>query len=344
MLRNSQSIPAIARRTHQYPPPQHSSSLVERCLMCMLLLASWFAASVTVMALPIHSQQLTTLGQQPDDPLASAHKLVDEQKYPEAETQVRAYLEGHLLSAEAHFLLGFILFRENKAKESLAEYTAGARYKSPSAADLKIVAFDYVLIDDYADAEKWLIESTQRDPANADSWYSLGRVQYKLNHFQQAITAFERSLALEPRSVKSEDNLGLTLAALERNDEAIAAYRTAIAWQAGAEHPSEQPLLNLGILLLEHNQLAESATLLEQAVAIAPTDPKIHEQLGRVYLAQGKLAEAAQHLERAVALAPDDSRLHYQLGQVYRRQGLADKAKAEFARTEALSGSKSTRP
>jgi hypothetical protein len=145
MLRNSQSIPATARRTQQNPPPQRRSSRCGLFLMCILILASCFAASVTVMALPIHSQQLTTLGQQPDDPLASAHKLADEQKYPEAEAQVRAYLEGHLLSAEAHFLLGFILFRENKAKESLAEYTAGARYKSPSAADLKIVAFDYVL-------------------------------------------------------------------------------------------------------------------------------------------------------------------------------------------------------
>src|SRR2546430_10395142 len=38
--------------------------------------------------------------------------------------------------------------RDEKAKASLAEFTAGAKYSAPIAADLKVVAFDYVLLGD----------------------------------------------------------------------------------------------------------------------------------------------------------------------------------------------------
>lgn len=289
----------------------------------------------------LQSSSLST-GQDVVDSFASARSLLSQEKLPEAESEARRYLQSHPGSGPAHFLLGAILFREDKAKDSLAEFTTGARFSTPSANDLKVVALDYVLIDDYDDAQKWLIESTGKDPSDPTAWYSLGRVQYKLNVFQDAVKSFLRCLQLDPHNVKAEDNLGLTLAALNRTDEAIAAYRQAIAWQAGSKHPSEQPLLNLGSILIERDQLDEATRLLEQAVAIAPKDPKIHEQLGRVYSLQNDLGKAAGHLEEAVTLSPNDSRLHFQLGQVYRKLGLMEKAKAEFERTAALAGTHST--
>lgn len=274
--------------------------------------------------------------------LVAARGLVERGHLPEAEAAVRGYLQEKGESGGADFMLGYVLFREGKAKESLGAYTRGARLATPTAHALMIVALDYVLLDDYVDAQRWLLESTQRDGSDAEAWYSLGRVQYKLNRFDDAVRSLQRSLELTPRSVKAADNLGLALAALNRGDEAVAAYRQAIAWQADAVHPSEQPLLNLGSLLLERNQLAEATQLLERAVAIAPNDAKIQEELGRVYLLQNCLEVAASHLEQAVTLAPEDSRLHFQLGQVYRKLGRTGRAKAEFERTAELNGTHST--
>lgn len=283
-------------------------------------------------------------GQQSGGGLEEATRLAAGKQYPAAEASVRAYLRDNGESKDGHFLLGLIFFRENNARESLAEYTEGARFGVPSAADLKVVGLDYVLLEDYADAAKWLAQSVARDSTDAEAWYSLGRVEYTLNRFEDALRAFRKSLALDPRSVKAEDNLGLALAALNRSGEAIAAWRKAIQIQSDAEHPSEQPLLNLGTALVERNEALEAIALLQKAAAIAPSDPKIQEQLGRAYLLQNRLDLAAQHLEHAVALAPDDGRLHFQLGQVYRKLGWTEKAKLEFARTEALNGAKSNHP
>jgi hypothetical protein len=61
----------------------------------------------------------------------------------------------HDNSADAHYLLAFCLFREDKPTPSLAEYTRAAALQTPTADQLRNVALDYVLADDYVDAESW---------------------------------------------------------------------------------------------------------------------------------------------------------------------------------------------
>src|SRR5256886_16087693 len=100
--------------------------------------------------------------------------------------------------------------RDEKAKASLAESTAGAKYSAPIAADLKVVAFDYVLLGDYLDADKWLTKMLEWTPDDAQGWYYLGRTKYSENRFAEAISAFEQCLKVDPKNVKAEDNLGLS--------------------------------------------------------------------------------------------------------------------------------------
>jgi Flp pilus assembly protein TadD len=125
-------------------------------------------------------------------------------------------------------------------------------------------------------------------------------------------------------------------------EDAVAAYRTAISWQQNVPHPSEQPLLNLAIVLAHEGHLDEALRLLVRAVAIAPMDPKIHQLLGQLYLKQGKLSDAQGELEKAVTLAPDTAPFHFLLGRVYQQRGLETQARAEFARVAALNGTHST--
>jgi Flp pilus assembly protein TadD len=184
--------------------------------------------------------------------------------------------------------------------------------------------------------------AVRMDPKNAEAWYGLGRIRYTQQCFQEAATCFERSLVLDPRSVKAKNNLGLSYEGLNRTDDAISAYRQAIEWQQGSAHPSEQPLLNLGIALLHQGKLPEAEQLLTQAAAIAPRDANIREQLGHLYLQTRELPKAQAQFEQAVALSPKNPALHFLLGRVYRAEGEDKKAKAEFARSEELSGYRST--
>ncbi len=270
--------------------------------------------------------------------LPDARSLIDAGQFQQAAVMLRNYLQADQRSATAHTLLAYSLLRLNDPKASLAEYTRAAQIERPSAVDLQNVAKDYVLLDDYSDADKWMTLSVQMNDKDAEAWYGLGRIRFTLQRFQEAVQCFERTLVLLPRSVKAENNLGLAYEGLNQTSDAIVAYRKAIAWQQGEAHPSEQPLLNLGIILVHQGQLVEALTLLTQAVAIAPRDPRIREQLGHLYLQQEQLEKAQQEFEEAVALEPQNSALHFMLGQVYHREGQEQKAKAEFARSAALKG------
>lgn len=271
-----------------------------------------------------------------DPVLVNAKSLFEKGSILDADRLTRTYLESHPASADGHFLLGLILFKEVKAKDSLAEYTAGAKYRNPSAYDLEVVGLNYILLNDYMDADKWLSKSVQMDSRNWESWYYLGRTKYNENRFEEAVNAFRQALKLSPENVKAEDNLGLSYEGLGRREEAEKAYRDAIRWQSQLLQQNPGPYLDLGILLVEQNRPQDAIPYLQQAVQISPKDPKAHERLGRAYERLDRLSEAQAELEKAVEASPNDGALHYVLGQIYRRQGIKDKAQAEFEKSTEL--------
>ena len=283
----------------------------------------------------------SALCQTSTDPLTHARSLLDSGKVPEAELVLRNEIEAQSSSAEAHFLLGYALFREEKAKESLAEFTAGAKYRRPRADELKVVAADYVMLGDYGDAEKWFSQVVAETPNDADAWYLLGRTKYNESQFAAAVSDFERALALRPKYVEAENNMGLAWKGLNERAKAQAAFQEAIDWQGNAPADA-QPFLNLGTLLAETNQFDRAIALLSQARSLAPKNPAVHEELGKAYLAINKLPAAQSEFEAAIALAPDTSSLHYKLGQILRKEGQAERAQQEFAICERLNGTHSS--
>lgn len=262
--------------------------------------------------------------------LASVHALLDASQFAQAEKTLRSYLEKNPSSADAHFLLGYTLFHEQRAKDSLAEFTAGAKYQRPQASDLKIVAADYVVLGDFPDADKWLTMVTQETPNDADAWYLLGRTKYNENRFEEAIQCFERTLSLRANDIKAENNLGLSYQGLNHVDDARHAFETAILWQKSSPVKDAQPYLNMGSLLADQGQPEQGLPFAQKAVTLAPHNPKAHEELGRVYDLLKMPDKAERELEEAVALAPDVSGLHFKLGQIYRRQGKQQLAQQQF--------------
>jgi tetratricopeptide (TPR) repeat protein len=255
---------------------------------------------------------------------------------PAAERTARQYVQDHPPSAAGHFLLGYILFLQKRPKESLAEYTEGAKYTVPSARDLKVVASDYVVMSDFPDADKWFTKVVVWTPHDPQAWYDLGRTKYNENRFDEAVNCFKRSLQIDPTSVKAEDNLGLSLGALGHNEEAVAAYKQAISLQEHDANKDPGPYLDYGSLLVENNQMEQSLPLLAEALAISPEDYRVHRELGKAYLHLDQLGKARAELEKAILLAPREAPLHFMLAQVYRKQGLLDQEKLEIDRYSAL--------
>ena len=138
--------------------------------------------------------------------LVEVQALLDAGRFHEAEGALRTYLVDNDLSATAHAMLGYVLLRENKPADSLKEYTRAASMETPSASLLEHVGQDYVLLGDWADADKWTLRALQMSPSDADAWYSLGRIRYSEQRFSDALSCFQQVLKLSPKSVKAENN------------------------------------------------------------------------------------------------------------------------------------------
>jgi tetratricopeptide (TPR) repeat protein len=269
--------------------------------------------------------------------LYQAKSLVHLQDFAGAESALRGYVSVHPNSSDALYMLGFVLNRQNRPAESLATYTKAAAIMRPTADDLKIVGLDYVLLDDYGDAIKWLEKAVSMDRSNKEAWYYLGRAYYSLARLAEARKAFQAVLDLDPRDVQAENNLGLVYESSGEPTVAIEAYRRAIAWQENSLQPSEQPYVNLGNILMEQGQIKEALAPLEKAVALAPGNAFCHLTLGVYYHKIGRFEDAQGQLERAIQLNPENAVAHYQLGRLYKDMHATDRAQAESDRAQAES-------
>src|SRR5258707_2993774 len=107
--------------------------------------------SLVAIATPLKSQQAdrsTGIGASPEsqpeqaDALAQAKSEANGGSLEMAGHAARSYHAAHPDSADAHFLLGLILFKQGKPTESLSQYTEGATHHDPCAAELTTVALD----------------------------------------------------------------------------------------------------------------------------------------------------------------------------------------------------------
>jgi len=72
------------------------------------------------------------------------------------------------------------------------------------------------------------------------------------------------------------------------------------------------------------------------AIALNPQNSDIPTDLSRTYATQGQFGKAVQYAEQAVKIAPDNPRLHGNLGFMYYKNGQYDKAVDEL--TLAVTG------
>jgi tetratricopeptide (TPR) repeat protein len=179
-------------------------------------------------------------------------------------------------------------------------------------------------------------------PNDSEGWYYLGRTKYNENRFDEAVHAFQQSLKLDPQNVKAEDNLGLAYAGLNRVNDAIAAYHSAIDWQKDAPTKNPGPFIDLADLLLDQNRSEEAIPYLSEAIQIAPQDSKAHELLGKAYARLDDIPQAQAELEKAAELAPQNANLPCMMGPIYRKRGLTEKATLALDRCASLNGTHSS--
>ena len=176
---------------------------------------------------------------------------------------------------------------------------------------------------------------------------------HQAGRFEQAVAAYRAARSILPNSAVILANLGLALASLERWDDAIEAFETAIrldrtqpaplegligilfrlgqydyaeqlSWQLVQLFPDVlPPYINLAAILVRTRKFEAAHYLLRHAPATGETDPTFQRNLGGVLSSLGaRTAEAAIAAHRkSVALTPDYPIAHLGLAEALLRAG-----------------------
>ena len=116
-------------------------------------------------------------------------------------------------------------------------------------------------------------------------------------------TFYRHIIALNPKARRIYLNLGEALRMQQRYDEALDAYRVAVA----QEPNHEEAHFRIGLVLLSQGHLEEAEPHLRHAIALNPKGSltaEAYSNLGLILTTQGHLEEALENFDRALALKP----------------------------------------
>jgi predicted O-linked N-acetylglucosamine transferase (SPINDLY family) len=195
-------------------------------------------------------------------------------------------------------------------------------------------AFDLFRAGRVAEAAALCEQVIHADPTSIEAWHLLGAARLSLGQTQDALTALDSALGLDPVRPGILSARAAALVALGRDDDALSACDAALArdpdnpvvlnakgvalrrlgqpqkaleaYQEALAISSGFPdaLCNLGVALSDLGRFDQALAAHDRAIKAAPRDPRALANRAALLSLLGRPAEAALDLEAVVALDP----------------------------------------
>ena len=160
------------------------------------------------------------------------------------------------------------------------------------------------------DALAKLKSAVQKDPAFVPGHLALGNLHRSAGRLPESLTSFEAAVQHSPTDAQALNNLGVTLADLDRREEAVKMLNQALTVQDQAS-----TRINLANILAPLERYSEAVAHLQRAAQLQPESVQVWRQLGAALLKAKRPAESEAALRRALAIRADPA-VAYELALV----------------------------
>jgi tetratricopeptide (TPR) repeat protein len=209
------------------------------------------------------------------------------------------------------------------------------RYIGTSEEDFK-KAVQAVQSSDFATAEPLLKKAADDDPKNYQAWFYLGYLYSATNRQDDAVAAYRKAVALQPGVFESNLNLGMLLASQAQSESA---KYLRIAGQLKPNAEQQSALSHAWLLLaskLEPSDFAGSVDAYQQAAGLSPKDPAPLLAQGQLLQKHNDLSAAEKAYKEALARDPKSADVLAVLSNFYlssKRYPDAERSLREYLRT-----------
>jgi Flp pilus assembly protein TadD/mono/diheme cytochrome c family protein len=170
--------------------------------------------------------------------------------------------------------------------------------------------------------EAWMRNWLSKDPDDIIPLYNLASALAGQGKYQEAIAAYRHALALHPGDERTLNELG---AALENSGDWQKAQETFM--QDIAEHPQTcNARFNLARFELKHDQASAAEQQFRTMLAQCPADAGVHSGLGVALASEGQPAAAEAELRAALESDSHDFTALYNLGDLALQAGRPQQA------------------
>ncbi|MDP2920244.1 MAG: TIR domain-containing protein [Dehalococcoidia bacterium] len=171
------------------------------------------------------------------------------------------------------------------------------------------------------------LEAAKRMGGTSDPVYDFyyGLCLNRLGRSKDALDVLSDLAVKFPRVSRYHHAVGTVLRYLGKNDEALAAFRKAVA--LATVRGKVTPLCSLADLLTEMGRASEAITLIEEALDLEPGKSFVVATASMVYDAIGQKDKALSIIRDGLRISPGDSRLHHRAGILLKGKGILVEAK-----------------
>lgn len=176
------------------------------------------------------------------------------------------------------------------------------------------------------DGERLWSHTLADNPDSALAYNNLGVSLAADGRLEDALRCYRDAVRLYPTYWMARTNIGTALRDLGRLDEAAAEFRSMVAVAPG----SAVAHFNLARTLVRLGRRSEAFAEYAEAVRLAPTYAEAYANWGVALVEAGAGEEAIERLRAALKLNPDDAMTHFNLGLALAGLGRFEEAEAEY--------------
>lgn len=175
-------------------------------------------------------------------------------------------------------------------------------------------------------AEECYTAVLAQQPEHADALHYLGLVRFQQGQLQEARQLMSRSAKADPGQANTWSDLGMVLVRLEQTEDALSAFENAL--KLAPEHPDA--LNNMSQALRKLGRFAQARPLLEKLHALKPAATAVLYALADTQNKLGDVDTAIRSYQQALKMAPEDPRIRLGLGDAYESNGKFTQARMQY--------------